>query len=73
MHMRRPSVIRNSLDKFRNSIDNQEKGNNSLMVGSTLIPVSSRPSFYQRIKRRIYIPIVISISLILTGVVLLTA
>ena len=70
--MRKPSFIRNTLTKFRKSVDEQTNFN-STMIGSTLIPVSSRPSFYQRIKRRIYIPIVISISLILTGVVLLTA
>jgi len=61
IHMRRPSVIRKTLSQFRKSID---KGS---LVGSTLIPMNIRPSFFQRLKKKIYIPIVIT--LILTGII----
>jgi len=66
--MRKPSFIRKTLTKFRKSVDEQTNFN-STMIGSTLIPIST-PSLYQRIKKKIYIPIAISIGFILTGVIL---
>jgi|UniRef100_A0A6C0CYH2 hypothetical protein len=69
--MRKPSFIRKTLTKFRKSVDEQTNFN-STMIGSTLIPIST-PSFFQRLKKRIYIPIAISIGIILTGVILATA
>ena len=66
--MRKPSFIRKTLTKFRKSVDEQTNFN-STMIGSTLIPIST-PSFFQRLKKRIYIPIAISIGFILTGVIL---
>jgi hypothetical protein len=68
--MRKPSFIRKTLTKFRKSVDEQTNFN-STMIGSTLIPIST-PSFFQRLKKRIYIPIAISIGIILTGVILAT-
>lgn len=68
--MRKPSFIRKTLTKFRKSVDEQTNFN-STMIGSTLIPIST-PSFFQRLKKRIYIPIAISIGIILTGVILVT-
>jgi len=64
IHMRRPSVIRNSLTQFRKSIDQQKTGS------ITLIPISSRPSYFKYLKRNIYIPIVLSIVSIM-GVIFL--
>jgi len=58
IHMRRPSVIRNNLTQFRKSIDEQTSGS---MIGSTLIPISSRPSYFKYLKRKIYIPVIVSI------------
>lgn len=55
IHMRRPSVIRKSLTQFRKSIDEQTSGS------ITLIPISSRPSYFKYLKRKIYIPIIVSI------------
>jgi hypothetical protein len=68
--MRKPSFIRKTLTKFRKSVDEQTNFN-STMIGSTLIPIS-RPSFFQRLKKKMYIPISISIGIILTGVILAT-
>ena len=68
--MRKPSFIRKTLTKFRKSVDEQTNFN-STMIGSTLIPISS-PSFFQRLKKKMYIPISISIGIILTGVILAT-
>jgi hypothetical protein len=64
IHMRRPSIIRKTLSQFRKSIDNQQSGS---LVGSTLIPMNTRLSFFQRLKKKIYIPIVITF--ILTGII----
>ena len=58
IHMRRPSVIRNNLTQFRKSIDEQTSGS---MIGSTLIPISSKSSYFKYLKRKIYIPIIVSI------------
>lgn len=60
IHMRRPSVIRKSLTKFRKSIDEQNSG---------LIPTSSKPSYFKYFKRKIYIPIVLLVMGI-TGVII---
>ena len=68
--MRKPSFIRKTLTKFRKSVDEQTNFN-STMIGSTLIPIA-RPSFIQRLKQKIYIPIAITIGFILTGVILAT-
>ena len=68
--MRKPSFIRKTLTEFRKSVDEQ-KNFNSTMIGSTLIPIA-RPSFIQRLKQKIYIPISITIGFILTGVILAT-
>ena len=68
--MRKPSFIRKTLTKFRKSVDEQTNFN-STMIGSTLIPIS-RPSFFQRLKKKMYIPISISIGVCLTAVILTT-
>jgi len=68
--MRKPSFIRKTLTKFRKSVDEQTNFN-STMIGSTLIPIS-RPSFFQRLKKKMYIPISISIGFCLTAVILTT-
>lgn len=69
--MRKPSFIRKTLNKFRKSVDKQQTDFNSIMIGSTLIPIS-RPSLIKRLTKKIYIPIAISIGFILTGVILAT-
>lgn len=68
--MRKPSFIRKTLTKFRKSVDEQTDFK-ATMIGSTLIPIST-PSLIQRIKKKIYIPIAVSIAFILTGVILVT-
>ena len=69
LHMRRPSIIRKTLSQFRKSIDNQQSGT---QVGTTLIPMNIRPSFFQRLKKKIYIPIVFTFTFILTGIIMVT-
>lgn len=64
IHMRRPSVVRKSLQKFNKSIHQRT------IVGSNLIPVTSRPSIARYLKTKIFLPILISISLI-TGVIII--
>ena len=66
IHMRRQSVIRKTLTKFRKSIDEQKSGT---LIGSTLIPTSSKHSYFKYFKRKIYIPIVLLVMGI-TGVII---
>lgn len=61
--MCRPSVIRNSLTKFRKSIHEQKSGS------LTLIPTSSKPFYFKYFKRKFNIPIVLLVMGI-TGLVI---
>jgi len=67
VHMRRPSVIRETLTNFRKTFEKQHTLKTD--TANTLISVSSKPSIAKQLKKKIFIPLIITISLI-TGLII---